>query len=100
GCGRGRLRRYRRRLRSSWLPPFRRSCGGYLGRGWERGHDPLQDVHGAGRIPGGTADEEAVDVGPGDQLGGVAGVDAAAVEDRGLVGQDRGGGAACAWLCG
>ena len=37
-------------------------------------------------------------MGLGDQLGGVAGVDAAAVEDRGLGGQDGGGGALDAGL--
>ena len=55
------------------------SCVGSLLEGGD-------DAHEVAGLEGGAADEAAVDVGLGEQFGGVAGLAAAAVEDGGVVG--------------
>ena len=48
----------------------------------DRRRGAQENVDVAFRLPGGAADEEAVDVWLADQFGGIAGIDAAAIKNR------------------
>ncbi|MCY1304155.1 hypothetical protein D9M70_539010 [compost metagenome] len=63
------------------IVPFH-SSGTAAAEGSDRLCDTLQNVKIAGDVPGGAADEEAVDMRLSDQFFAIAGIDAAAIEHR------------------